>query len=47
LSKDDAPQEIPESGLGDDLIWRKDAHAVDFGIRFRFGGEMATDDLVL
>ena len=44
--KDDAPQEIPESGLGDDFVWRKDAHAVYFGIRFRIGGEMATDDLV-
>lgn len=43
---DDEPQKVPEARLGDNLVGRKDAHAIDFGSRFRLGGEMATDDLV-
>lgn len=41
-----APQEIPEPGLGDNLIGRENAHTVDFGSRLRLRGEMASDDLV-
>ena len=41
-----APQEIPETRLGNDLIGRKDTHAVDLGGRLSLSGEVATDDLV-
>lgn len=43
--KGNVPKEIPESGLGNDFVGRKDAHAVDFGSRIRLGGEMAAHDL--
>jgi hypothetical protein len=41
-----APQEIPESRLGNDLIGREDAHAVNLGIGLSLRGEMTTDDLI-
>lgn len=41
-----APQEVPETGLGDDLIGRKDAHAEDLGRGVLLGWQMAADDLV-
>jgi hypothetical protein len=41
-----APQEIPKSRLGDDLIGREDAHAVYLGIGLTLRGEMTTDDLI-
>lgn len=41
-----APQEIPESRLGNDLIGREDAHAVYLGIGLTLRGEMTTDDLI-
>jgi hypothetical protein len=41
-----APQEIPESRLGNDLVGRKDAHAVYLGIGLSLRGEMTTDDLI-
>jgi hypothetical protein len=41
-----APQEIPESRLGNDIVGRKDAHTVYLGIGFMLRGEMATDDLI-
>ena len=41
-----APQEVPESRLGNHFIGRKDAHAVDLGSGFRLSRKMATDDLV-
>jgi hypothetical protein len=40
------PQEIPEPRLGDDLVGRKDTHAVDFGGWFCLCGQMATYNLV-
>lgn len=44
--QEDAPEEVPEARLGDDLIGRKDAHAIDFGSRLGLGGEVAAHDLV-
>jgi hypothetical protein len=41
-----APQEIPESRLGNDLIGREDAHAVYLRIGLILRGEVATDDLI-
>lgn len=41
----DTPQEVPEAGLGDDLVGREDAHTVNLGGRIMLGGEMAADDL--
>ena len=41
-----APQEIPESRFGDDLIGREDTHAVNLGIRLVLRGEVAADDLI-
>lgn len=41
-----APQEIPESRLGNDLVGCEDAHAVYLGIRLTLRGEMTTDDLI-
>jgi len=41
------PQEIPETGLCNYLVGRKDAHTVDFRSRLRFCREMAADNLVL
>ncbi len=41
-----APQEIPESRLGNDLIGREDTHAVYLGIGLSLRGEMTTDDLI-
>lgn len=39
-------EEVPETGLGNDLIRRKDAHAVEAGSRVGLRGQMAPDDLV-
>ena len=44
---EDAPKEVPEPRLGDHLVGREDAHAVDFGVRVLLGGQVATHDLVL
>lgn len=41
-----APQEVPESRLGDNFVGRKDAHTVDLGGGFRLSRKMATDHLV-
>ncbi len=40
------PQEIPEARLGDDLIGRKNAHAVDLGGRLCLGGQVPSNDLI-
>ena len=40
------PQEIPEARLGDDLIGRKNAHAVDLGGGLCLGGQVASNDLI-
>ena len=42
----DAPEEVPETRLGDDLVRSNDAHAVDFGSRLGLSGQVAPDDLV-
>lgn len=42
----DAPQEVPEPRLGNDLVRRKDPHAVDLGGGLRLGGQVAANDLV-
>ena len=39
-------KEIPETGLGDDLVWRKDTHAVELWRWVGIAGEMAANDLV-
>ena len=44
--QEDEPQKVPEARLGDHFVGGKDAHAVDFGSRFRLCREMATDDLI-
>lgn len=40
-------QEVPETGLGNDLIGGKNAHAVELGGGVALGGQMAANDLVL
>ena len=47
MQRKHAPQEVPETRLGDDLIGRKDAHTVNLGSRLGLGGQVATHDLVL
>jgi len=42
-----AAKEVPEAGLGDNLVRRKDAHAVEAGSRVGLRGQMAPNDLVL
>ena len=37
---------VPEAGLGDDFVGRKDTHAVDFGCWLMLGRKMAADNLV-
>lgn len=39
-------QEVPETGLGDNLIGSEDAHAVELGGRVGLGRQMAANDLV-
>ena len=39
-------QEVPEAGLGDDLIGGKNPHAVQLGGRVGLGRQMAPNDLV-
>ena len=41
----DAPQEVPETRLCDDLVGRKDAHTVNLRVRLTLSGEVAADDL--
>jgi len=41
-----APQEVPETGFSNDLIQRKDTHAVDLGVGVRLSGQVTADDLV-
>lgn len=40
-------QEVPEAGLGDNLIRSEDAHAVELRGGVSLGGQVAPDDLVL
>lgn len=40
-------QEVPEPRLGDDLVGREDAHAVQLGRGVGLRGQIAPDDLVL
>lgn len=40
-------QEIPEARLGNDIIWRKDAHAVELGLWLLLGWQLAANNLVL
>lgn len=40
-------EEVPETGLGDNLVGGEDAHAVKLGGRVGLAGEEAPDDLVL
>ena len=42
-----APQEIPETGFSNDLIWREDAHAVEPGDGLGLCGQVTANDLVL
>ena len=39
-------EEVPEPRLGNDIVGRKNAHAVDLGGRVGLAGEVAADDLV-
>ena len=39
--------EVPEAGLGDNLVDGEEAHAEKLGGSILLGGEMATDQLVL
>ena len=39
--------EVPEAGLGNNLVDGKEAHAEKLGGSILLGGEMATDQLVL
>ena len=39
-------QEVPETGLGDNGVGCKDAHAVEFGRWFRLGGQVTAYHLV-
>lgn len=39
-------QEVPEAGLGDNLIGGEDAHAVQLRGGVSLGGQVAPDDLV-
>lgn len=39
--------EVPEAGLGNDLVGGKEAHAEKLGGGILLGGEVATDQLVL
>lgn len=41
-----APQEVPVTGLGDDRVRRKDAHAVEPRGGVGLGGQMPPNDLV-
>lgn len=45
-SRLDAPQEVPVTRLGHDLIRSEDAHPVDFWVGVIFGGQVTADDLV-
>jgi hypothetical protein len=40
-------QEVPETGLGNDLIGSKEAHTEELRGRLLLGGKVATDNLVL
>ena len=46
-SRVNTPQEVPETRLRNDLIQRKDAHAVDLGVWIGLRGQVTADDLVL
>ena len=46
VSAQNIPQEVPETRLGDDLVGRKDAHAVDLGGGLMLRGQVTADDLV-
>ncbi|KAB8339019.1 hypothetical protein FH972_021958 [Carpinus fangiana] len=46
LGLSETRQEIPEAGLGDNVVGRKDAHAVELGSRVGLGRQKPTDDLV-
>ncbi len=39
-------EEVPESGLGYDIVGGEDAHAIEFGGRVAVGWQMAANDLV-
>jgi len=39
-------EEVPEPRLGDNVVGRKNTHAVDLGGRVGLAGEVAADDLV-
>lgn len=40
-------EEVPETGLGDNIVRRKDTHAVELWGRVGIRGQMAPNDLVL
>lgn len=40
-------QKVPESRLGDDVVWRKDGHAVQRWVGDLAGGQMTTHNSVL
>jgi hypothetical protein len=40
------PQEVPEPGLGDDLVGSKDTHTVDFWVWLCLCGQVTPYDLV-
>jgi len=39
-------EEVPEPGLGDNIVGSEDAHPVQLRGRVSLGGQMAPDDLV-
>ncbi|OSX73421.1 hypothetical protein BU14_0350s0014 [Porphyra umbilicalis] len=41
------PHVVPEAGLGDHRVGRKDLHPEDGGVRFPVGGDLAAHDIVL
>lgn len=46
IKVDNAPKEVPEPGLGDNIIGRKDTHTEDFGRGLRLCRQVAAHDLV-
>ena len=43
----DTPQEVPETGFGDNLVWRKNTHAINLGGGIGFCGQVTANNLVL
>ena len=39
-------QEVPETRLGDDIVWSEDAHAVKLWVWLSVGRQVSTNDLI-